>query len=59
MAGKPDAVVVEYHEPRIGQDFRVLSASSPPSFKAGDEVWTFRLQPGERAQLTYVISYRD
>ncbi|WP_372784096.1 DUF4139 domain-containing protein [Phenylobacterium sp.] len=56
---KPQPAVVEYHEPRIGQDFRIAGASAPSVFKAGDEVWTFRLQPGERTELRYSLSYRD
>jgi hypothetical protein len=57
--GKPGPIVLEFHQPRIGRSFTIASASETSTSKAGDEVWTLRLRPGERAQLSYVISYRD
>jgi hypothetical protein len=57
--GKPGPIVLEFHQPRIGRSFTIASASGTSTSKAGDEVWTLRLRPGERAQLSYVISYRD
>ncbi len=57
--GKPGPIVLEFHQPRIGRNFTIVSASGTATFKAGDEVWTFRLRPGERARLSYTMSYRD
>jgi hypothetical protein len=57
--GKPGPVVLEFHQPRIGRDFAISGASGLAAAKAGDEVWTLRLRSGERAQLSYTISYRD
>jgi hypothetical protein len=57
--GKPGPIVLEFHQPRIGRNFTIVSASGTATFKAGDEVWTFRLRPGERAKLSYTMSYRD
>jgi hypothetical protein len=57
--GKPGPVVLEFHQPRIGRDFAISGASGTPTAKAGDEVWTLRLRSGERAQLSYTMSFRD
>jgi hypothetical protein len=57
--GKPGPVVLEFHQPRIGRDFAISGASGIATAKAGDEVWTLRLRSGERAQLSYTMSYRD
>jgi hypothetical protein len=57
--GKPGPIVLEFHQPRIGRSFAITSASGRPAPKAGDEVWTLRLRPGERAQLSYAMSWRD
>jgi hypothetical protein len=54
---KPVPVVIEYHEPRVGKDFEVTRASRRSVPKAGDEVWTIALKAGERAQLSYRVSY--
>ncbi|MDB5498005.1 MAG: hypothetical protein JWP28_2036 [Phenylobacterium sp.] len=57
--GKPGPILLEFHQPRIGRSFAITSASGKPTPKAGDEVWTLRLRSGERAQLNYVMTYRD
>ncbi|MDB5437368.1 MAG: hypothetical protein JWR47_3625 [Phenylobacterium sp.] len=57
--GKPGPIVLEFHQPRIGRNFTIVSASGTATPKAGDEVWTLRLRSGERAQLNYVMTYRD
>jgi hypothetical protein len=57
--GKPGPVVVEFHQPRIGRDFAISAASGTATAKAGDEVWTLRLRSGERARLSYTMSFRD
>jgi hypothetical protein len=57
--GKPRSIVLEVHQPRVGQNFAIDRASQPSTAKAGDEVWTLRLAAGERAQLRYTLSYRD
>ncbi len=56
---KPAPVVVEFHEPQLGEDFKVVSASLTSIPSAGDEVWTIALKSGERAQLSYTMSYRN
>jgi hypothetical protein len=56
---KPDPIVLEFHERREGEDFRIVSASQRSVALKGDEVWTFRLRPGERAQLRYTVSRRE
>jgi hypothetical protein len=57
--GKPGPVVLEFHQPRIGRDFAISAALGTATAKAGDEVWTLRLRSGERAQLSYTMSFRD
>jgi hypothetical protein len=57
--GKPQPIVLEVHQPRVGENFTIDGASQPWTAKAGDEVWTLRLAAGERAQLRYTASYRD
>lgn len=56
---KPAPVVLEFHQPRQGDDFQILRASHPHAQKAGDEVFTLRLAPGQRTDLTYTVSVRD
>jgi hypothetical protein len=57
--GKPLPIVLEVHQPHVGENFTIDRASQPSTAKAGDEVWTLRLAAGERAQLSYTLSYRD
>jgi hypothetical protein len=57
--GKPQPIVLEVHQPPVGQNFTIGRASQPSTAKAGDQVWTLRLAAGERAQLSYTASYRD
>jgi hypothetical protein len=56
---KPDPIVLEFHQRREGEDFRIVSASQRSVALKGDEVWSFRLRPRERAQLRYTVSNRD
>ena len=56
---KPQPIVLEFHQPREGADFRIVRSSQRPVPKAGDDVWTLRLAPGERADLSYTVSYTD
>jgi hypothetical protein len=56
---KPDPIVLEFHQRRERDAFKIVGASQRSVALKGDEVWTFRLRPGERAQLRYAFSYRD
>ena len=56
---KPQPVTLELREAHIGSDFEIVDASQAPVRQAGDEVWTLRLAPGQHAQLSYTIRYRD
>ena len=56
---KPLPIVLEYRQPPQGADFQVLRASQTPTAKAGDQIWTIRRQPGERAHLRYTVRFHD
>jgi hypothetical protein len=56
---KPQAIVLEHRQSTGAQDFKLVSASAPSTLDKGDRVWTFRLGPGQKATLTYVMSERD
>ena len=55
---KPEPIVVEHRQPRPGDDFSIVAESHPSTFDRGERVWTFRLAPGQRAQLTYTMTSR-
>jgi len=56
---KPGAIVLEHRQPPLGEDFRIENASARSTLDKGDHVWTFRLGPGERAELRYTLSRRE
>jgi len=56
---KPEPIVLEHRQYAGAQDFHLDSASAPSVLDKGDRVWTFHLAPGQKAQLTYVMSERD
>jgi hypothetical protein len=56
---KPGPIVLEHRQSTDGQDWKLETASAPSAFDKGDRVWTFRLAPGQKARLTYVMSERD
>ena len=56
---KPEPVTVEFHQAPVGTGFTLAEASQPAVMKAGDQVWTLRLRPGGRAQLSYTIRFRN
>ncbi len=54
---KPIPITLEYRQAVLGDGFKVTRASRRPGKKDGEPIWTFRLAPGERASLTYRMSY--
>ena len=56
---KPERVTLEYRQVRHRESMRVTDASRRAGEKNGEPLWTFRLAPGERATLTYTLTYRD
>jgi len=56
---KPQPVTFELRQAPIGRNFQILDAAQAPVAKAGDQVWTLHLAPGQHAQLSYTIRYRD
>jgi hypothetical protein len=56
---KPEPVVIEYRQAPYQESFRIKSASRRAGTKNGDPIWTIRLKPGERASLTYKLTYKD
>jgi len=56
---KPQPITLEHRQSAGAQEFNLVSASAPSTLDRGDRVWTFRLGPGQKAQLTYVMTERD
>jgi hypothetical protein len=50
---KPVPITLEYRQPRIGENFRIVQESRSHTLKDGDFRWTIRLRPGGRAVLRY------
>jgi hypothetical protein len=55
---KPEPITVEHRQPQQGRDFKLASESQASTTDKGDRVWTFRLAPGQRAELTYAMAWR-
>lgn len=56
---KPVPITLEYRQPRMGDNFRIVRESRSHTLKDGDMQWTFRMRPGERAVLRYSMQVTD
>ena len=54
---KPVPITLEYRQGVLGDGFKVIRASRRAGRKDGEAIWTLRLKPGQRADLSYRVSY--
>ncbi len=54
---KPEPIVLEHRQTALARDFTIEAESQPSTFDKGDRVWTLRLAPGQKADLTYTMRW--